>query len=109
MEEKLPSHFPALCVIIFFGGSPSARWRWHALRYSEGRAYGPLLSTPFGVPQGVPPNAINTEVDYGFTTGELANSGKRGKLAHRRRGLRPNGYPAAAEGAGHRSDYSGQP
>src|SRR5439155_130407 len=27
---------------------------WHALRYSEGRAFGCL--TPFGVPQSVPPN-----------------------------------------------------
>ena len=29
---------------------------WHALRYSEGRAWFPQLRTPFGVPQCVPPN-----------------------------------------------------
>src|SRR5260370_40344255 len=32
---------------------------WHALRYSEGRAHSRVLSTPFGVPQGMPPNASN--------------------------------------------------
>src|SRR5205809_1135643 len=30
---------------------------WHALRYSEGRE---PLPTPFGVPQGVPPDGLRT-------------------------------------------------
>src|SRR5437868_3178292 len=33
---------------------------WHALRYSEGRVtLSPAVSTPFGVPQGVPPKIDN--------------------------------------------------
>ena len=36
----------------------SFRVGWHALRYSEGRAELRKPCTPFGVPQGVPPDAL---------------------------------------------------
>src|SRR5712691_3361456 len=40
-----------LCHDLIFG--------WHALRYSEGRAFsGQPSRTPFGVPQGVPPDLL---------------------------------------------------
>src|SRR5262249_3451068 len=68
-------------MFLTFTGTAKKRLGWHALRYSEGRAEADPIthlstagvrmrrtidasSTPFGVPQSVPPMAPNTLPSY---------------------------------------------
>ena len=77
---------------------------WHALRYSEGRAV--RCSTPFGVPQGVPPIREPVFPDCGMRAGPINRSGWRRTRRRRHglptcrlaiaRGLRPNRPPRGA-------------
>ena len=77
--------------VVAAGWVAAARQGWHALRYSEGRGSLLTLSTPFGVPQGVPPG--RKSVAFRGAKGDTA--ALRQVASRRRMGRRLRQGPAA--------------